>query len=292
METQQENLILFLIDGLRPDALAQAHTPVIDELIAYGASTMTARTVMPSITLPSIASLVLGAPPEVHGITSNTWTNSEPGPGLFEVLARSQRRVASFYNWEQLRDLSRPGYLHGSIFLQNDTEPHGSGDTQLIEMATTHLVHARENQTPINFTFVYLGHTDAAGHTHGWMSDPYLQAIENADACIGHMLNTLRGEHENGAPAGIPTPAPAPNPSFNGETYGVIVVADHGGHNNGHGSEDDVDMTIPLVLYRHPDFAPGQEIPGPVSITDIAPTVAAWMGVTAPANWTGRALTP
>jgi predicted AlkP superfamily pyrophosphatase or phosphodiesterase len=282
MATQEQNLILFLIDGLRPDALARAHTPVIDELIAYGASTMAAQTVMPSITLPCIASLILGTPPDVHGITSNTWTNPEPGPGLFELVARSQQRAASFYNWEQLRDLSRPGYLEASLFLKNDGEAEGAGDTALVEKATTYLVGAQNQQMPIHFTFVYLGHTDAAGHTHGWMSAPYLRAIENADACIGHLLATLRGESDriNGTPA------------YTGATYGVIITADHGGHDTKHGSEDDADMTIPLIIYGHPDFAPGQEIPGPVSILDIAPTLAAWMGLTPPSGWTGRILAP
>jgi predicted AlkP superfamily pyrophosphatase or phosphodiesterase len=282
METPEQSLILVLIDGLRPDALARAHTPIMDELIAYGASTMAARTVMPSITLPCIASLILGTPPDVHCITSNTWTNPNPGPGLFELVAKSQRRAASFYNWEQLRDLSRPGYLQASFFLQNDTEPEGLGDTALTDMATTYLVDARTRQAPVDLTFIYLGHTDAAGHTHGWMSDPYLRAIENADLCIGRVLNALRGvpEYINGTLA------------YPGPTPGVIVVADHGGHETKHGSDDDLDMTIPLVLYGHPDFAPGQEIPGPVSIIDVAPTVAAWMGLAPPPEWTGRVLAP
>jgi predicted AlkP superfamily pyrophosphatase or phosphodiesterase len=282
MDEQAQNLILFLIDGLRPDALAQARTPVMDELMAYGASTMTARTVMPSITLPCIASLFLGTAPDVHGITTNTWTNLEPGPSLFEVVTKSQGRAASFYNWEQLRDLSRPGYLQASLFLAGDIAPDGVGDTAIAEMATSYLVNARAQDAPIHFSFIYLGYTDSAGHSDGWMSDPYLRAIENADTCIGTLLTTLQGERArmSGAPA------------YNGQTPGVIIVADHGGHDNKHGSDQDVDMTIPLILYGHPDFSPGQEIPGPVTITDLAPTLAAWMGLTPPPSWTGRVLTP
>ena len=36
------------------------------------------------------------------------------------------------------------------------------------------------------------GATDAAGHDHGWMTKPYMQAIENADKCIGIVLDGLR----------------------------------------------------------------------------------------------------
>lgn len=283
MEPREQSLILFLIDGLRPDALHEAHTPAIDTLIAYGASTLTARTVTPSITLPCIASLFLGTPPSHHGITSNSWTHLNPGTSLFEIASKARRRTASFYNWEQLRDLARPGFLTASGFLANDTEPEGRGDTALTELAIGYLQRACSHQEPLQLTFIYLGHTDAAGHAHGWMSRSYLRAIENADACIGKVLGAMEGDRE----------------SINGALIdrrprccGVIVTSDHGGHNTKHGSECDEDMTIPLILYGHPDFAPGQEIPGPVNITDIAPTVAAWMGLTPADTWTGRSLTP
>ena len=35
-----------------------------------------------------------------------------------------------------------------------------------------------------DFAFVYLGGTDLVGHAHGWMSEPYLQAIGDADVLL------------------------------------------------------------------------------------------------------------
>lgn len=62
---------LFLIDGMRPDALIQAHTPTFDHLLENGMYTLTARAVMPSITLPCHASLFHSLSPEQHGVTTN-----------------------------------------------------------------------------------------------------------------------------------------------------------------------------------------------------------------------------
>ncbi len=54
--------IIFVVDGLRPDALPQAATPRIDRLAAQGAYTWQAQSVSPTITLPCHASLFLAVP--------------------------------------------------------------------------------------------------------------------------------------------------------------------------------------------------------------------------------------
>ena len=144
-----KNAILFLIDGMRPDALQQAHTPFMDKLIATGASTLAARTVMPSITLPCITSLFMSAPPQEHGVTSNLWNADHVGTGLMDVVGRAGGKAGSFYNWEQLRDLSRPGALHVGIYLNNSHDPEGAGDIELAQVAVETLV-----DNPVNFAFV------------------------------------------------------------------------------------------------------------------------------------------
>lgn len=259
-----KNVVLFLVDGMRPDGLQQAHTPVMDKLMASGARTLTARTVMPSVTLPCITSLFLGVTPERHGITTNIWTPpARPVPGLIDVIHSHQaggvRRAASFYNWEELRDVSRPGSLEASFFLRKCESLKGMGDTALAELAASWL-----NQHPMDFVFIYLGYVDIAGHDYGWMSEAYLAGIANADRCIGRVLEVL------------------PRESI------VIVTGDHGGHARTHGTDCDEDMTIPFII-SGPGIAPGQSL-GPVSITDIAPTVATLLGLPSPVEWTGRAL--
>jgi predicted AlkP superfamily pyrophosphatase or phosphodiesterase len=254
-----KHIALFVIDGIRPDGLQQADTPTMDRLIASGAHTLTAQTVMPSVTLPCHMSLFLGVGPGRHGITTNTWTPQvRPVPGLIEEIHQAGGRVASFYNWEQLRDIARPGALEASFFLRDCYAPEG--DHGVAALAASWL---RQNET--HLAFIYLGYTDTAGHDHGWMSAPYLQAIANADRCIQRVIDAL--------PAGTT----------------ILITSDHGGHDQSHGTDSDEDMTIPLLMHG-PGIPPGHKIERPVEITDIAPTIAAMMGLDAPREWIGEAI--
>ena len=251
-------VILFLVDGMRPDGLQQADTPNIDGLIANGSSTMTARTVMPSVTLPCHMSLFHSVGPERHGITTNTWTPQvRPIPGLTDALHAAGKKTAAFFNWEELRDLSRPGSLDHIYFSASALDLSGTGDWDIAKAANRYIGSARPD-----FSFVYLGCTDETGHAHGWMTEPYLSAIANADRCIGRVLEA--------APEGTV----------------AIVMADHGGHEKTHGTEFDDDMTIPFVISRLGDESPSQ-IDREVHITDIAPTVTTLLGVNSPQAWTG-----
>ena len=256
-----KNSVLFVIDGMRSDGLQEADTPTLDRLIASGAHTLDAQTVMPSSTLPCHASLFLGVGPERHGITTNAWTPQvRPVPGLTEVIEQAGHRTGFFYNWEPLRDLVRPGALKASFFVKNYREPDGVGDVELAELSAGWL-----RDHPIDFAFVYLGYTDIAGHDHGWMSAPYLAGIANADRCIQKVLDVL------------------PKDGF------VIVTSDHGGHEKTHGTDCPEDLTIPLIL-SGPGIPAGRTIERGVHITDIAPTLTHLLGLETPAEWTGRAI--
>ncbi|MBN2472158.1 MAG: alkaline phosphatase family protein [Anaerolineae bacterium] len=255
-----QRVILFLVDGMRPDGLLAAHTPALDRLRVAGAHTLTARTVMPSMTLPCHASLILGVPPARHGITTNVWAPQvRPVPGLFDVLAGAGLATAFFYNWEELRDLARPGALHAA-FMVKDTSGDSSADTEIARLAASWL-----RDRPFDFAFVYLGATDIAGHAWGWMSERYLAAISHADRCIATVL------------AAVP------------HDVTVLVTSDHGGHAQTHGTELPEDMTIPLIA-SGPGIPPGITLNYPVQITDIAPTITRLLGVPAPGEWIGRPL--
>ena len=258
--SQSKQLVLFLVDGMRPDGLTQADTPVMDRLLAAGAHTLTAQTVMPSMTLPCHTSLFLGVRPSRHGITTNIWTPQvRPVPGLFDVLQDAGLTTAFFYNWEELRDLGRPGALNAS-FMVKDTTGDGGADTAVAQLAARWLAN-----NPFNFAFVYLGGTDIAGHAWGWMSQPYLQAIAHADRCIGMVLNAL-----------------PPNCT-------VLVTSDHGGHERTHGTDAPEDMTIPWMI-AGPGIRRGHAIQVPVSLLDTAPTLARVLNVPVHPHWEGRAV--
>lgn len=250
--------ILVMIDGLRPDAIAAAGCTTLTGLQQRGASTLTARSVMPSITLPCHMSIFHSVPPTRHGVVTNDWMPmARPLPGLVEQLRYEGMHSAFFYNWEPLRNLSLPGSLTFSYFRKTvKLFPHG--DDMTIDVALDYI----PAQLP-DFAFVYLGTTDEMGHVTGWMADGYLAQVAYVDDQLGRFL------------AGLP------------EEYTVLVQADHGGHDRSHGTPMDEDMTIPWLI-AGPGIRKGYTIDSPVSLLDTAPTLARILGVPVYEDWEGR----
>ncbi|MBN2047962.1 MAG: alkaline phosphatase family protein [Anaerolineaceae bacterium] len=254
-------VVLFLVDGLRPDALAAAGTPTMERMLREGNCSLTARTVMPSVTLPCTFSMMHGSSPQRHGITTNTYTPQvRPVEGLMDRLRTNGFHTASFFNWEQIRDLSRPGALDVAIYLNNLKAPDGTADMELAEVG---LDWMRGNAW--DFAFFYLGQLDEVAHREGWMSEAYLRVVSAADAVIGRVIAEL------------------------GDDVNYLVTADHGGHDQHHGTDMDEDMTIPLLMMG-PDLNHAANLDGNVSILDIAPTVAGLFGLSPAEDWAGKNL--
>jgi predicted AlkP superfamily pyrophosphatase or phosphodiesterase len=256
-----DTVLLFSIDGMRPDGMQQANTPHIDRLIQEGALTLTAQTVLPSITLPCHTSMFRGVSPERHGITANTWIPmARPIPSIFDVVHRAGRRTASFYGWEQLRDLASPGSLDFSFYRNVSRDLDGGHDQEIARAACDYLRRERPG-----LALIYLGLTDEIGHIHGWMSPQYIEAIEGADRAAGQVLETLDaiGMRERTA---------------------IILQSDHGGEGFTHTTGAPADTIIPWLI-----AGPGvRRSQSPVHITDTAATIAHLLGLEAPREWTGR----
>ncbi len=216
---------------------------------------------MPSVTLPCHMSLFHSVGAERHGILTNTYVpQARPINGLCEVLAAAGKRCAFFYNWEQLRDLSRPGSLCRADFVAGRVYGYEEANRVLADRVIATL---QSGDAP-DFIFLYLGWVDEAGHKYGWMTPEYLVAVRQSLMCVRRVVDVLPDE------------------------YRLIVTADHGGHARNHGTDAPEDMTIPLFL-RHAAIVPG-ELPAGATILDVAPTIAAWLGVPADPDWEGRVL--
>lgn len=252
-------VLLFSIDGVRPDAIEQASTPTLDRLKREGAWTGRARSVMPSVTLPCHQSMLRGVPPERHGITTNRFQPlARPVPSVIEAAHAAGKRTGFFYNWEPLRDLAEPGSLDLGFFRRDCYS--AEGDQRIAALAAEHL-----RTEALDFAFIYFGWTDECAHRTGWMSSPYLRAIENADACIDQVLQAA------------PDPAEAT----------VLVQSDHGGHDRSHGTDRDEDMLIPWIL-SGARVRRGIELDSDVRIFDTCPTLAHLIGIPLAPEWDGR----
>mgnify|MGYP002625660326 CR=1 FL=1 len=259
--TEKRNMtttVLVMVDGFRPDALAEADCPHIQSLRARGSSTLSATSVMPSITIPCHLSIFHSVPPSRHGITTNQWQPmARPLPGLIEQAHAANLKSAFFHNWEPLRNLNSPGSLSFSYFRDNVYTDLEWGDHIIATEASRYI----ESDDP-DFVFVYLGTVDTVGHMAGWMSDAYLQQLERADKALGVLLHKLSDE------------------------YTILLQSDHGGHERSHGTDLPEDMTIPWMI-AGPGIRAGYEIKGAVSLLDTAPTLARIMGIEPHREWEG-----
>ncbi len=257
--TDMNKTVLILVDGMRPDSLEACGHPFVKEMLYESVYFPAAQTVMPSVTLPCHMSLFHSVEPGRHGILTNTYVPQvRPVNGICEVLRRAGKKCALFYNWEEIKDLARPDSLAYSCYVSGHIYSYENANPRLAALAKGYIA----SDLP-DFTFVYLGWSDAAGHNSGWMSDEYLRAVSGSWGCIETICR------------GIP------------DDYTVIVTADHGGHDRTHGYDIPEDMTIPVIV-RLPSKENAVKDGG--SILDIAPTVASLLGVDSDPEWEGKIL--
>ena len=248
--------VLILVDGMRPDSLVNIEKA--KKIICESAYSMTAETVYPSVTLPCHISLFHSVTPERHGTTTNTYMPQvRPINGLCEVLKKADRKCAIFYNWEEIRDVSRPNSLVHSCFYAGRILTYKKAGEMLTDALIKYLT---ENDA--DFSFLYFGDPDMQGHNHGWMTDEYFEAIKSSWDNIDRIINSL------------------------GDEFTYIITADHGGHDRTHGSDSPEDMIIPVII-KGKDFKKG-EISDKISIMDIAPTIAKLNGVQPDSDWEGK----
>ena len=74
-----------------------------------------------------------------------------------------------------------------------------------------------------------------------------------------------------------------------GTDVNYFVTADHGGHDQHHGTPMPEDMTIPVLAYG-PDVPALGDMGDGVNIIDIAPTILKIYGSKAHRQWEGKAL--
>jgi predicted AlkP superfamily pyrophosphatase or phosphodiesterase len=264
-----KHIVVIGCDGFGSLGFTGSNAPVLHQLMRDGAHTLRARGVMPTSSSPNWASMIMGAGPEQHGVTSNDWeTNkfeippSDTGSGgifptIFGVLReqKPQAGIVCIHDWQGFGRLVEPR--------APDVLEHVKGSPATAKRA----IEIIREKKPL-FTFIHFDDVDHAGHDHGWKSPEYFAAIEMVDGLIGQILAALKE-------AGMR------------EQTIVIMTADHGGKGKGHGNPTKDEIEIPWIV-QGAGVRRGHEIKTPVNTYDLAPTLAWIFGVKAPASWIGR----
>ncbi len=264
-----EHVIVIGFDGMSPDGIAQADTPNFDKVMNEGAYTMQARAVMPTSSSPNWASMIMGAGPEQHGITSNDWEKDNfilPSvvygegflfPTIFNLIDRQYKNaeIGAIYHWEGFGRLFEKSAVDFDVHTESEEETAKVGSKYIEEKSPT-------------FAFIHFDHVDHAGHEYGHGSKEYYQAVEKADVLLGQILMSIEK-------AGIQ------------ENTLVVISADHGGVGKGHGGETLNEIEIPFLIWGK-GVKSNYKVNLPVYQYDNAATVAYALGLKPPAAWIGK----
>lgn len=261
-----EQVVLAVVDGMRPDGIAACGHPFFMRLAEESTHCLNAKTITRPITLPAHISLFTSVDQHHHTNLNNEW-HPYPAPydGILEVVHKAGKKTAMFVTWEPLRHLGRAGSVDRLDFQRGDVPGRSFADALLFERAWTQRVAKVIQKAQYDFIFYYFEMADVVGHQTGWMSKAYLDALFCAGTCLELLFDACQ-----------------PHQQF-------IVAADHGGHDTVHNDPGNpFDMTIPIYcagsLFKKNRAAKNWYL------LDIAPTVSRILQAETPAHYQGKPL--
>lgn len=213
-------------------------------------SLLVARTSEPSLSLPGWTALTTGAPPAISGVTTN-WYEGRVRVGSVLEEAKAEgltTAVAGHRAW---------GRLFG------DLVDHTSyvGDERVADRAVGRGALEMLAEDDPDLLILHLPDVDNRGHESG-VGRAYRRAARRADRIVGRVAEAA------------------------GPDTALIVTSDHGHiDEGGHGGPEEVVKRTPLVLSGD-GLVPGAS--GEISQSDVAPTIAALLGIPRPAHATGQ----
>jgi hypothetical protein len=244
-------VVLVIMDGLRLDS--SFGLPTLDRMRRAGVDAI-ATSHYPSISRPNHVTLVTGVPPLVSGVRNNTFKSPVH---LDSVMDRI--RAAGMTATYVADDSPGLGYMFGDDF---EALYYGRWPGALVKSSQLAL-----RQGKSSLLVLIPGAIDLAGHDSGGNSPEYREAAEYVDTQLKEALQLVDLQQDT-----------------------VIITADHGHTDRGgHGGEEPEVLQVPLILAGAGIRADG--LLGTAELADIAPTIAALLGVPAPVHGFGRTLT-
>jgi hypothetical protein len=216
-----EHVLLLFLDGFGYQRYTQAHREGDIPTLSGLGEPLLALTTYPPVTSVSTASLLTGAPPQVHGADRRGIRKTEVET-LFDVAAAAGRRVVAVEG-EALAFQLRSAEWQ----LSGDRDGNGSTDDNVRRNA---LAVLKEGMPDL--FFVHLHGIDDMGHTYGPGAPEERAAVREEDAIVGDLIEALPEETL------------------------VLIFADHGMHHvsepgrlGNHGHLVAEDMFTPIFVW-------------------------------------------
>lgn len=284
------NLVLVTLDTVRADHLGcygdrEAVTPSLDRLAREGLRFADTSSAVP-LTLPSHTSLLTGLLPPHHGLRNNGAGALRPGTAtLATLLAGAGYRTGAFVGAFVLDH--RFGLNQGFEVYDDEIERNPGADFALEaerpgrEVVDRALAWLEKDDGRPFFLWVHLYDAHAPYNPPpSWAARhpgrPYDGEISEVDEQVGRILEALRRKGLDGRTA-------------------VAVAADHGEGLGEHGELThglllyEPTLRVPLLL-RAPWALKPRVVETPVSLVDLAPTLAGLLGHPFPGSRDGRDL--
>ena len=256
-------LLCILIDGLQMEALQCAHVRCLKKMMASGTTVKNLKHDGPNLPLPGLSTLFSSIPPQEHGVMDNNsgLVDSHHAISLFSLLRYHHLTASFFYSREHLQYLLPQGGLHTVVFL--NSQGIKNMDSQLAEMTTSHI----QREQPDVCSLALQG-TDIAGTHFGYLSEPYLETVEQADQAIGILIEQLRMIGLENA-------------------YTIMITSSYGGSWTCAPADKQSDLCLPLIIAGK-GIQQNTVIEQNISFIDVAPTLAHILDVSPHPNWQGR----
>lgn len=256
--------------------------PNIQLLLKGGYYSFEQRNQLPAVSAPNWSTLITGLPPSDTGIHDNDWGISDAQPnsittqGLPPITGSGKAPTTM---WRVIREQvksSTMGAVYCWDWLSNMVDEDLSfkynksceeADDDCVRDEVLSWINHRGFP---DYSFVYFGSIDEAGHSHGWGSSEYYEAARKVDAHIGEIIAALKSK-------GLL------------DSLLIAVTADHGGLGNGHGGFDQANMETPLIFTNFGNKVKKGIIRETVSNVRFSPTVLNAVGIRTPA-YMGRPL--
>ncbi len=215
--------------------------------------------------------MFMGAGPELHGYTE--WGSKTPElpsrvvnehhifPTIFSELRKAvpDAEIGVLYEWDGIK------YLVDTLALNYHVQAPGYNlyPAALCEMACKYITEKKPVLTAICFD-----NPDHVGHVDGHDTPAYYAKLKELDGYVGRIVDAIKeaGIYDNSI---------------------IIVTADHGGINKGHGGKTMQEMETPFIIAGK-NVKKGGIFDESMMQFDCASTVAFIFGLKQPQVWIGR----
>lgn len=273
-EWKAEHVFVIGLDGWGAYSVVKADMPNVKALMDAGCYTLKKRSVLPSSSAVNWASMFMGAGPELHGYTE--WGSRTPElpsrvlneHGIFPTVFSELRKAAPdaemgvLYEWDGIK------YLVDTLALNHHAQApdYNTHPTALCDMACEYIMQKK----PVLSAFCF-DNPDHVGHGDGHDTPAYYAKLKELDGYVGRIVDAIKeaGIYENSI---------------------IIVTADHGGINKGHGGKTMEEMETPFIIAGK-NIKKGGAFEESMMQFDCASTIASVFNLEQPQVWIGRPMT-